>query len=50
MFTVEINGKEYASEKDWALLDFLREELHILSAKDGCQTCPVGSIPRRIRR
>ena len=54
MFTVEINGKEYASEKDWALLDFLREELHILSAKDGCHegacgTCTVIIDNRAVR-
>ena len=36
MFTVSINGKDYASEQDKTLLRFLRDDLHLTAAKDGC--------------
>ena len=43
MYKLDINGKEYESEKDMALLDFLREELHIHSVKDGCHEGACGT-------
>ena len=46
MFTVNINGKDYESEQDKKLLRFLRDDLHLTAAKDGCSegvcgTCTV---------
>ena len=46
MFTVNINGKEYESAHDKKLLRFLRDDLHLTAAKDGCSegvcgTCTV---------
>ncbi|MCR5661192.1 MAG: selenium-dependent xanthine dehydrogenase [bacterium] len=46
MFTVNVNGKEYFSDTDKKLLDFLRDDLHLTAAKDGCSqgvcgTCTV---------
>lgn len=36
MFTVNINGKDYESAHDKKLLTFLREDLGLTGAKDGC--------------
>ena len=46
MFTVNINGKDYSSETDKKLLPFLRDDLGLTAAKDGCSegvcgTCTV---------
>ncbi len=46
MFTVNINGKDYESAHDKKLLRFLRDDLHLTAAKDGCSegvcgTCTV---------
>ena len=46
MYTVNINGKEYESAHDKKLLRFLRDDLHLTAAKDGCSegvcgTCTV---------
>ena len=46
MFTVNINGIEYESAHDKKLLRFLRDDLHLTAAKDGCSegvcgTCTV---------
>ncbi|MBQ9393079.1 MAG: selenium-dependent xanthine dehydrogenase [Oscillospiraceae bacterium] len=46
MFTVNINGKDYESAHDKKLLEFLRRDLHLTAAKDGCSegvcgTCTV---------
>ena len=46
MFTVNVNGKDYTSEQDKKLLRFLRDDLHLTAAKDGCSegvcgTCTV---------
>lgn len=46
MFTVNVNGKDYASEQDKKLLRFLRDDLHLTATKDGCSegvcgTCTV---------
>ena len=46
MFTVNVNGKDYESAHDKKLLEFLRRDLHLTAAKDGCSegvcgTCTV---------
>lgn len=46
MYVVNINGKDYESEQDKKLLRFLRDDLHLTAAKDGCSegvcgTCTV---------
>lgn len=43
MYTVIINGKEYKSDKDKKLLPFLREDLHLVAAKDGCSEGACGT-------
>ncbi len=46
MFTVNVNGRDYQSPADKKLLRFLRDDLHLTAAKDGCSegvcgTCTV---------
>ena len=46
MFTINVNGKDYCTEQDKKLLRFLRDDLHLTAAKDGCSegvcgTCTV---------
>ncbi|MEL7566004.1 MAG: selenium-dependent xanthine dehydrogenase [Dehalobacterium sp.] len=36
MYTIELNGILYQVQEDQNLLDFLRDELHITSLKNGC--------------
>ena len=43
MFVVNINGQDYQSESDMLLMDFLREELRILSVKNGCKEGACGT-------
>ncbi|MDF2675098.1 MAG: selenium-dependent molybdenum hydroxylase 1 [Clostridiales bacterium] len=43
MFKVNVNTKDYQSETDMALMDFLREELRITSVKDGCKEGACGT-------
>jgi aldehyde oxidoreductase len=43
MFKVNINGKDYQSETDVVLMDFLREELRITSVKNGCKEGACGT-------
>lgn len=43
MFRVTVNGKEYQSEKDMTLMDYLREELKITSVKNGCKEGACGT-------
>ena len=43
MYSVDINGKIYKSETDRPLMDFLREELGIVSVKDGCSEGACGT-------
>lgn len=44
MITLTINGKQIATSKeDMMLLDFLREELGLIGAKNGCSTGHCGS-------
>lgn len=54
MYKVHINGKDYESEKDMPLLDYLRDELGIISVKDGCHegacgTCTVNVDGKAVR-
>ncbi|MGB4660165.1 MAG: selenium-dependent xanthine dehydrogenase, partial [Mobilitalea sp.] len=54
MFTVNINDKEYQSEIDMPLMDFLRDVLRITSVKNGCKegacgTCSVIADGKTIR-
>lgn len=43
MFTLHINGKEVVSYIDKPLLSFLRDDLRITSAKDGCSEGACGT-------
>ncbi|MCC5465816.1 selenium-dependent xanthine dehydrogenase [Pelosinus baikalensis] len=43
MFTLHINGKEVVSQIDKPLLAFLRDDLQITSAKDGCSEGACGT-------
>jgi selenium-dependent xanthine dehydrogenase len=43
MFTLHINGKEVISQIDKPLLAFLRDDLQITSAKDGCSEGACGT-------
>ena len=43
MYTLFVNGKEYTTDKDVSLLTFLREDLNITSAKDGCSEGACGT-------
>lgn len=43
MFHVNINGKEYQSDTDKVLMDFLRDDLKITSVKNGCKEGACGT-------
>ena len=43
MFTLNVNGKEVTSVLDKSLLAFLRDDLRITSAKDGCSEGACGT-------
>ncbi len=43
MFTLNINGKDEVSRIDKSLLSFLRDDLGIISAKDGCSEGACGT-------
>lgn len=43
MYSVNINGRIYESEKDMGLMDFLRDELKITSVKNGCKEGACGT-------
>ena len=43
MFTLNINGQNVVSEHDITLLSFLRDDLKITSAKDGCSEGACGT-------
>ena len=43
MFVLNINGKEVVAESDKKLLTFLRDDLRITSAKDGCSEGACGT-------
>jgi len=43
MFNVNINGKNYNSETDMTLMDFLRDVLRITSVKNGCKEGACGT-------
>ena len=41
MYKLFINGKTYTAEEDKKLLPFLRDDLHLTAAKDGCSEAPA---------
>ncbi len=43
MFTVTINGKNFETNTDKTLLRFLRDDLHLTAAKDGCSEGACGA-------
>lgn len=43
MFVVNVNGKDYESAHDKKLLRFLRDDLHLTAAKDGCSEGACGT-------
>ena len=43
MYKVNINGQDYLSEKDMALMDFLRDVVGIISVKNGCHEGACGA-------
>lgn len=43
MFIVNVNGKDYQSETDLTLMDFLRDKLRITSVKNGCKEGACGT-------
>ena len=43
MLTVHVNGKDYNVEKDTKLMRFLRDDLRLLSVKDGCSQGACGT-------
>ncbi|WP_267523054.1 selenium-dependent xanthine dehydrogenase [Campylobacter sp. MG1] len=43
IYALDINGKIYETSKDMPLLRYLREELNIISAKDGCSEGACGT-------
>lgn len=36
MYHITVNGKEYTTDEDKRLMDFLREDLDLTSVKNGC--------------
>ena len=43
MFTVNVNGKDYEAAQDKKLLTFLRDDLGLTAAKDGCSEGACGT-------
>ncbi len=43
MYTLTINGRTYTAGRDMKLLEFLREELRLTGAKDGCSEGACGA-------
>lgn len=43
MFKVHVNGKDYQSEKDMSLMEYLRDVLGITSVKNGCKEGACGT-------
>lgn len=43
MYTLNINGQKVTTEKDKRLLYFLRDDLHLTAAKDGCSEGACGT-------
>ncbi|MCC8163876.1 MAG: selenium-dependent xanthine dehydrogenase [Lachnospiraceae bacterium] len=43
MYTLNINGKLYTAEQDKKLLRYLRDDLHLTAAKDGCSEGACGT-------
>ena len=54
MISVNVNGRDYEASEDKTLLRFLRDDLHLTAAKDGCSagvcgacTVLVGGVKKR---
>lgn len=45
MFTVNINGKNFQTENDRKLIDVLRDDLHLMSVKNGCGEASAVPVP-----
>ncbi|OAT86479.1 selenium-dependent xanthine dehydrogenase [Desulfotomaculum copahuensis] len=43
MYTINLNGKVYTTQEDINLLEYLREELHVTSLKNGCSEGVCGA-------
>lgn len=43
MYKIHVNGKDYEATQDMHLIDYLRDELGILSVKDGCHEGACGT-------
>lgn len=43
VYTIVVNGKEYISQQNKKLLQFLRDDLHLTAAKDGCSEGACGT-------
>ena len=43
MYIVNVNGKDYESAPDKKLLRFLRDDLRLTAAKDGCSESACGT-------
>ena len=43
MFELQVNGEKVSVEQDKTLLSFLRDDLKITSAKDGCSEGACGT-------
>ncbi|MDO5695698.1 MAG: selenium-dependent xanthine dehydrogenase [Eubacteriales bacterium] len=43
MFTLTVNGREVTCEEDKKLIRFLRDDLHLMSVKDGCSEGACGT-------
>ena len=44
-FTFTVNGVERTTTQNKPLLRYLRDDLHIHSAKDGCSEAPAAPAP-----
>lgn len=43
LYTFTVNGEEVSTDKNMSLLRFLRDEMHLLSVKDGCSEGACGT-------
>ena len=43
MYSININGKVYQTDKDKSLMDYLRDDLRLVSVKNGCNEGACGA-------
>ncbi|MBR6901257.1 MAG: 2Fe-2S iron-sulfur cluster binding domain-containing protein, partial [Synergistaceae bacterium] len=43
LFTIKVNGREVQTDKNKKLIRFLRDDLGLLSVKDGCSEGACGT-------